>query len=181
MLHVSRRPFVLALILLAMLIIILSSFATTVKAASPLVAGSTNNNVEVVKLIKQFEGFSHTPYKDISGYSIGYGHHILPGENLKYVTREQAEKLLAKDLAKYSKCVDEAITVEMSLKQRAAMISLCYNIGTGGFKQSTLARKVNSGKKFNIAAEFGKYIYAGGKINKTLVARRKTEAKYYES
>src|SRR6187549_2847096 len=60
------------------------------------------------------------------------------------ITKEVGRQLLLRQLQSYAACVDRTIKVKMHPWMRAACISLCYNIGTGAFAKSTLARRVNA-------------------------------------
>jgi len=135
-------------------------------------------------LIKRFEGFSDTPYKDVAGIpTIGWGHKILPGESFTRITTTEAEQLLVKDTATATHAVNSSVVVPLSASQRDALISLAYNIGAGNFKNSTLLRKLNTGDYAGAAAEFDrwKYITVGGKkvVSNGLVARRNEEKRLF--
>lgn len=86
-------------------------------------------------LLKRFEGLRLQPYEDSGGRSIGYGHKILPGENLENITKEQAEKLFESDFAKHQKA---AMSIpgyaRASANRKAALIGLTYNMGTEWYK-----------------------------------------------
>lgn len=47
--------------------------------------------------LKVIEGFRTAPYWDINAYAIGYGHKVLPNEELVEVTRAEAEQILIRD------------------------------------------------------------------------------------
>lgn len=128
--------------------------------------------------LMQREGFSAVPYYDHAGQSIGYGHLILPGENLTNITREQAGEILARDVEWAEKTVYKNVNVLISQNAFDALVSFCFNVGIGGFTKSTLLKKVNA---FDATAadEFSKWIYvtdAGVKrVHPALAARRDDE------
>lgn len=98
-----------------------------------------------IQLIKEFEGYSPIPYKDVAGLNtIGYGHLIKKGELFSRVTAEQAEELLLKDLATAEKGVNTLIIVKLTQNQYDALVSFTYNVGVGALRDSTLRKYLNS-------------------------------------
>jgi lysozyme len=90
-------------------------------------------------LIKTYEGCKLDAYQDVKGiWTIGYGHirGVVPGMHL---TSAQAEEVLKDDLrgteAAVSACIGNAATTS---DQFSAMVSLCFNIGSGNFRQSSV-------------------------------------------
>jgi lysozyme len=100
-------------------------------------------------LIKRFEGLKLDAYQDVAGiWTIGYGHirGVQPG---MHITPEQADDALSDDLAAAENAVGSATAkFQTSDNQYSAMVSLCFNIGSGNFRASTLLRE-------HIAGEFG--------------------------
>lgn len=69
---------------------------------------------------------------------------------------------------------------DINQNQFNALVSLCYNIGTAGFKGSTVLKLVNKNPNDpKIAAAFEMWKSAGGKP--ILLSRRRREAKLYFS
>jgi lysozyme len=69
---------------------------------------------------------------------------------------------------------------DINQNQFNALVSLCYNIGTGAFKGSTVLKLVNKNPNDpKIAAAFELWKSAGGKP--VLLGRRRREAKMYFS
>lgn len=130
--------------------------------------------------LEGFEGFSATPYADHKGNSIGFGHLIKAGENLTSITREQAQAILASDVAWAENTVNSCITVPLGQGQFDALVSLCFNIGQGAFARSTIVRRINAGDP-GASAEFSRWVYASGQVNNALVQRRAAERAIYES
>jgi lysozyme len=109
-----------------------------------------------VPLIKGFEGFRSAPYKDSAGIpTIGYGTILYPpppqgtGKSVTMadpaVTDDQATGFLSYQMSLKSAQIAPLVQRPATLHQAAAMLSLVYNIGTGGFKSSTVLRKFNAG------------------------------------
>ncbi|MBT8448592.1 MAG: lysozyme [Gammaproteobacteria bacterium] len=137
-------------------------------------------------LIKEFEGFSAAPYVDSDrGYSIGYGHFILPGQHFELIDEETATHLLLNDLAIAEDAVNTNVTVDINQNMYDALVSFTYNVGIGAFKSSTLLRKLNSGDYDGVSDEFkrwNKSTIGGEKIELAgLTARRAREAEVFIS
>lgn len=128
-----------------------------------------------IDLIKKFEGFSPTPYRDARGYSIGYGHFILPGENLTNVTEDQAAQLLARDTSTAQSAVLNYVSVPLTQNQNDALVSLAYNIGVSAFKNSTLLKKLNAGDYQGAADQFTVWRLSQDTVIPALVERRAAE------
>jgi lysozyme len=101
-------------------------------------------------LIKQEERFMPRRYLCAAGKpTIGYGHVILPGEeryNTATITELEASTLLLQDVnKKYGAHVAGRVHRQVSQNQFDAMVSLCFNIGTGGFDKSSVLALANAG------------------------------------
>lgn len=134
-----------------------------------------------VNLIKEFEGFRSASYKCPAGVlTLGYGHTSAAGEPIvrpgMTVTKAEAEKILRNDLRQYERAVEEAVKVELTPNQFSACVSLCYNIGAGAFKKSSVARFCKKKQWKQAADAFALWNKAGGKILPGLVRRRAAEA-----
>lgn len=169
-------------LILASLVGILAYLVLTQRGKSfaRFIGGSIMNISQTgIDLIAGREGFSEKPYNDPPGsqkWSIGYGHQILPGENLTYVTRDQALTLLAKDTAKAEYAVKRNITVVLTQAQHDALVSFVYNVGIGAFEKGSVPTKINAGNFSAAANSIRAYNKAGGVVNMALVARRESEA-----
>lgn len=138
---------------------------------------------EGIELIKSFEGCRLEAYKCQAGvWTIGYGHTQDVYEGKK-ITKEEAERLLASDLAKFEMGVRNILgSVANGMRENKidALVSLAFNIGLSAFQKSTLCRLVKADSEDKaIAKEFAKWVYAGGVKSKGLVRRRKAEADMY--
>lgn len=131
-------------------------------------------------LIKKFEGFSLKAYKDTADlFTIGWGHLILPTENLKEITVEKAEELLTNDMKQAMNAVDKNVTVKLSDNQWAAMVSFVFNIGAGAFKNSTFLKLVNKGDFPAAAKAMLDWKFINKKVSKGLLSRRIQESELF--
>lgn len=139
--------------------------------------------VKARSLIQAWEGFSPTVYRDAAGLpTIGYGHLLTKGETYPQgITRMQALALLDKDMRTAVTAVDKGVTVPTTDNQRAALISLAFNIGAGAFGRSTLLRRLNAGDAAGAADQFAAWNKAGGRVIQGLVNRRAAEKQLFLS
>lgn len=146
-----------------------------------------------VALIKQFEGCAEKlPDGRIQAYpdpgtggkpwTIGWGsttdatgRPINPGT---VWTQLECDNQLARDLAGFARDVAKATQgAPTTQAQFDAMVSFHYN--TGKLPFSTLLRKHRAGDYAGAAAEFGRWVNAGGRPMQGLVRRRAAEAALY--
>lgn len=129
---------------------------------------------KVLPLLRGFEGLRLKPEAVEPGvYEVGYGHRTKNGAE---ITAEAAEALLLGDVAIAERAVDSAVVVPLGENQRAALVSLVYNIGGDAFARSTLVKRLNAGRVVEAGQEFARWIYFRGEISAGLVGRRKVEA-----
>lgn len=133
-------------------------------------------------LIKEFEGFSATPYLCPAGVpTIGYGSTIQPNDKpvtMKHraIDAEEAGEWLEQDVGIFAAGL-HARTKSLNLNQNQfdALVSWVYNLGLGNFDKSTLYKLLRA-KSYNAAAqELLKWNKAGGKELAGLTRRRKAE------
>jgi lysozyme len=147
----------------------------------------SQNAVDVAKHYEQGPngGWAKVPYKcPADKDTIGYGHVILPEDDFDYpMCEEKANEVLMADLNRFCGDVSMLLQVEPTQQQFDALVLLAFNTGVGkadgiggDFADSTLLRYFNNSQFQLAGAEFGKWIYAGGRILRGLVSRRKTEA-----
>lgn len=136
-------------------------------------------------LIKSYEKLKLKPYEDAVGVkTIGYGH-TGEGTNKDSITIEEANQLLQKDVIKAENAISRLVKVELTQNQHDALVSFIFNSGVGGFKSSTLLKKLNAGDYEAAANEFPKWKY--GTVDKKkvvlngLVKRRKDEMNLFLS
>lgn len=106
-------------------------------------------------IIKESEGLRLTAYRDSAGvWTIGYGHTGLSVHEGMEITEAKAEALLAADIAWAVDTVRRSCRVVITPSQRAALVSITFNIGSGGFRRSTLLRRLNAGNYEGAADAF---------------------------
>lgn len=128
-----------------------------------------------IDLIKKFEGCRLEAYRCPAGvWTIGYGHTKGVQNGLK-ITQAQAEEFLREDLKVYEQAVESCVKVPLSQNQFDALVSFCYNCGSGALKTSTLLRLLNEGKYKNAAEQFLRWNKVGGKVFAGLTRRREEE------
>ncbi len=132
-----------------------------------------------IEFIKRHEGLRLKAYQDSAGvWTIGYGHTSTAKQGMT-ITEAEAEKLLIQDL---KTAEDEINRHLLPLKQHQfdSLISLVFNIGIGAFRKSTLLKRLKMDVNHpDIANQFNRWVYGGGKILPGLVRRRKEEANLY--
>lgn len=139
-------------------------------------------------LIKESEGLHRKRSDgDIEAYldpvgipTIGYGStfNIAAGKAVKLgdiITERDAENWLSKEVNKTASDVDSLCTVTLTQGMFDALVSLVFNIGTGGFKASTLLKKLNKRDYEGAAREFDRWVHGGGRVLPGLVTRRDKE------
>lgn len=154
--------------------------------------GDTTYLETAAKIIKEFEGFSATPYKCAAGvWTIGYGTTYYPNGELvwpgdKSVTREVATEFLENH-------IDNAIVPVLSRNiptwgvmnsnQRAAIISFAYNLGShfyGGPNFNTITRALSKKENFpQVPQALSLYVNPGSSFETGLKRRRKAEGELW--
>jgi lysozyme len=108
-----------------------------------------------LNLITSSEGLRPHAYQDVAGiWTIGYGHigGVEPGMT---ITQDQALAFLREDLGQAQATVDAATSsVATDDNQFAAMVSLCFNIGSGNFRTSSVLRQHLAGNPTAAADAF---------------------------
>ena len=135
-------------------------------------------------LIKSFEGKRLVSYDDGVGvWTIGYGTIKYPnGIAVKKgdkCTDAQADQYFDNDVARFEKAVNLLVKVPVTQNQFDALVSFAYNLGAANLGQSTLLKKHNAKDYKGAAAEFPKWIKAGGKVMQGLVKRRNAEMELF--
>jgi GH24 family phage-related lysozyme (muramidase) len=131
--------------------------------------GGMHINPAGVAIIKSSEGVHLTAYNSAGQWLIGYGH----AKGVKAgmtISAAQAEAYLKEDLAMCEDAVSDAVQAPITRNQFSAMVSLCYNIGTGGFKSSSLVKHLNAGEEQAAADAFLDWSKAKIKGQRTVLA-----------
>ena len=138
---------------------------------------------DAMALIRQWEGCRLSAYPDpASGgepWTIGYGHtgpQVKPGLR---ITPEQAERWLLEDLAAAEAAVVRLLQppAGMSQRQREALTSFCFNVGSGALAGSTLRRRLNGGEPVAkvLEEELPRWVKGANGPMEGLVRRRQAE------
>ena len=103
--------------------------------------------------IKSNEGFSSKPYKDQLGYlTIGYGHLILPNENIllkKQINKKELEEIFEKDFKKALGNFNNTFKpFTLNEKESELLIELIFQLGIKGcLKFKNLIKNMRKGNK----------------------------------
>jgi lysozyme len=139
-------------------------------------------------LIEQFEGLRLTAYPDPGTggkpWTIGFGsttdeqgRPIAPGTTR---THERAEARFRTQLEQFGKGIDRLLDGKpTTAPQKAAMVSLAYNIGLTNFSRSSVLRDHLVGNYAGAAAAFSMWNKAAGKVLPGLTKRRAAESALY--
>lgn len=136
----------------------------------------------LIPMLKRFEGCRLRAYQDWVGvWTIGWGETAGVVQGMVW-TQEHADKILRKRatwfLAETLKACPQLLNEPPS--RQAACASLCYNIGTGAWKNVCSVRRLTARKDYAGAAEaFRRWNKAGGKVDRILVRRREEERLKY--
>ena len=133
-------------------------------------------------LVARWEGTINVGYRDpinIATACTGHtGWEVIVG---KRYSKAECDAFLDADLNIAARDVRKCITVDLTPKTYAALISFTFNVGGGALCKSTLARKFNTGDYWGGCAQLSKWTYAGGKQWKGLVRRRADERQLCEA
>lgn len=137
-----------------------------------------------VAFLKTWEGFSPRAYQDVAGiWTIGYGHtegfrtgRFAEGSTL---SESAGEALLRQDLAPREAAVSALVAVPLGQNEFDALVSLVFNIGVGGFRRSSVRRRLNEGDRAGAGDAFCLWNKAriGGRLREVrgLTRRRHAE------
>ncbi len=146
-------------------------------------------NANGLLLIKTYEGLRLTAYPDpgTNGepWTIGYGHTSAAGlprvvRGLT-ITKEEADAILERDVARFSGGVDLLITNrKLTENQYSALVSFAFNVGLGNFRKSSVLKAVNAGELDKVPWRLQLWVKAAGRKLPGLVKRRAAEAALFE-
>ena len=131
-----------------------------------------------VPLVGGFEGLRTVAYKDPVGIpTICYGE--IEGVRLgDTATRAECDAMLGDRLAEVSAKIDRRLPSNLPDEVHAAFLSAAYNIGTGAFCGSSMARRANAGNvkgACDALLMWDKATLAGMKITLPGLTRRRAE------
>lgn len=142
-----------------------------------IAGGLTALGMAAIAFVGGWEGLKLRSYKDVVGvWTACYGEtkDIRPGMTF---TKPQCDEMFAKRLVEFETRMRSCLRAPDSIpdKPYLAFLSLSYNIGSGAFCKSTLAKKANAGDLRGACMEILKWNRAGGRVWKGLVNRRQAE------
>jgi lysozyme len=131
----------------------------------------------VATLVGGWEGLKLYSYQDVIGvWTACYGETrgIRPG--MKF-TKPQCDAMLVERLAEFEAGMRRCLKSPDAIpdKPYVAFLSLSYNIGTGAFCKSSVARLANAGDPRGACNRIAAFNRAGGSIVRGLVNRRADE------
>lgn len=140
------------------------------------VAGLTAAGVLAIGTIGGFEGLRTTAYQDsVKVWTVCYGETKGIKKGMKF-TKPECDAMFANRLVEFETGMRACLKAPDSIpdKPYVAFLSLSYNIGTGAFCKSPLARKLNAGDIRGACNELPKWSRAGSLTN-LLAPRRAAE------
>lgn len=96
------------------------------------------------ELIKRFETFRPTPYRDVNKLAIGWGFNDSNLVKRGHMTMEEANEILEGYVISIGGYIDAQVRVPLTDNQKAALVVFIYNVGSGNFASSTLLKKLNN-------------------------------------
>ena len=148
-------------------------------ATSRLKAGSAAL-VMAISLIGGFEGLRLYAYKDVIGvWTACYGETRGIKKGMTF-TKAECDAQFAKGLGQFEQgiraCLDKPD--DIPIKPYIAFLSLGYNVGTGAFCKSSVARLANAGLYKQACDRILVFNRAGGRIIQGLKNRREDERRF---
>ena len=127
--------------------------------------------------VATWEGKSNDPYKDIVGVvTVCYGE--TRGVQYRRYSDAECQAMLAEGLGDFGEAVARRNPeLRDHPNQWAAATSLAYNIGKSAYSRSTVARRFSAGQWRAACDGFLAWKYAGGRVVRGLLNRRKAERK----
>lgn len=132
-----------------------------------------------VALIGGFEGLRLNAYKDVVGVVTAcYGETLNIRMGMRF-TKPECDAMFANRLAEFETGMRRCLKAPDSIpdKPYVAFLSLSYNIGTGAFCKSSVARLANVGAMRASCDAILKFNRAGGVVWSGLTKRRQAERK----
>lgn len=129
---------------------------------------------QAIDLLKEVEGFRSKAYKCQAGIStIGYGTTHKRAVVMSSITEPIASNYLQAEVLRIRRMIlSTTDTNNLTDNQVAALISLCYNIGDGAYRNSTLRKVINSGELDKVPAAIRMWTkYTDPKTKKKLTSK----------
>jgi lysozyme len=137
-------------------------------------------------LVRRFEDLSLKPMPDTgTRWQIGFGMNFLldgtpVGPHTPPISEATAVWWLACRLATLEAKVDGFAPNALTDNQKGALYSFGWNEGEGALSHSTLLEDLVLGQPDLASAEFPKWVYANGHVERGLVLRRKVERAVFD-
>lgn len=130
-------------------------------------------------LVAAWEGLYLKTYKDRLAHDLltvcyGMTSYDRPVHLGDVYTKEECQQFLADALPRYYAGIAKCIHVNISEHQKAAAVSLAYNIGVRAVCKSTFVRKLNEGDP-KACDYILRYSMASGRVIQGLINRRRAE------
>ncbi len=144
---------------------------------------TSEKGIDLLKVLEEGKGFSSKSYLCPAGKrTIGYGHVILPDDNIiEPITEEQAEDILEKDVIVAENAINKYVKVPLTQNQFDALVCFVFNVGRTNFKTSTLLKFINDQLWDKIPKQFMRWVYHDKKLIKGLENRRKIEVRLWNN
>lgn len=133
----------------------------------------------IVNFLKSKEGYRSLAYKDVVGvWTIGYGHTGTARAGMR-ITKAEGEALLRKDARRFEEYVWKKANRPLEWNKFGALVSFCYNLGYR--LKGDLLLGIQTGNDALVTYKMNLYVYAGGRVYRGLVIRRKEETEFYNA
>jgi len=115
---------------------------------------------ELVSILKVDEGFSSEPYRDGTGWSIGYGFWQPDlDRQLKRITKKQADALLVYKITYFIEEVEEhpeigPIYQSLDPVRQITLVNMAYQLGILGLSKFSTTLKLIKEGKYTLAAHY---------------------------
>ena len=144
---------------------------------------TSEKGIDLLKVLEEGKGFSSKSYICSAGKrTIGYGHVILPDDNIiEPITEDQAEDILEKDVSVAENAINKYVKIPLTQNQFDALVCFVFNVGRTNFKTSTLLKFINEQLWDKIPKQFMRWVYHDKKLIKGLENRRKIEVRLWKN
>ena len=144
---------------------------------------TSEKGIDLLKILEEGKGFSSKSYLCPAGKrTIGYGHVILPDDNIiEPITEDQAEDILEKDVSAAESAINKYVKVPLTQNQFDALVCFVFNVGKTNFKTSTLLKFINEQLWDKVPKQFMRWVYHDKTLIKGLENRRKIEVRLWNN